>query len=120
MRNSGAQSGGAIHWFMQRVTGIFLVVLLAIHTIVSHYTLPPEGLTYEWVSQRLAYPSWKLIYLFFLALCVYHGLNGLWIIIQDYVHRDGLRVAILGVLIMFGLLMLSLGALTIIPFTGSG
>jgi succinate dehydrogenase / fumarate reductase membrane anchor subunit len=119
MRNLGVQSGGALHWLMQRVTGMTLVVLLALHTIVSHYTLPPEGLTYEWVAQRLAYPSWKVIYLFFLVLCVYHGLNGLWIITQDYLHRDGLRVMVFGALIMLGVFMLSLGALTIMTFTGA-
>jgi succinate dehydrogenase / fumarate reductase, membrane anchor subunit len=105
-----------MHWLMQRVTGIALVVLLALHTIVTHYTLPPEGLTFEWVAQRMTQPYWKLTYLFFLILCVYHGLNGIWIIVQDYVRRDGLRISILGALTMLGLIMLSLGALTIIPF----
>jgi succinate dehydrogenase / fumarate reductase membrane anchor subunit len=116
MRNLGIQSGGSTQWLMQRVTGITLVVLLAVHTIVTHYTLPAEGINYEWVAQRLSQPLWKLAYLFFLVLCVYHGLSGVRGIIQDYVHRDGLRVIIFGGLVMLGLLMISLGALTIIPF----
>ena len=116
MRNLGVQSGGAIHWLMQRVTGLTLVVLLALHTIIAHYTLPPEGLTYDWVAQRLSDPLWKLTYLFFLILCVYHGLNGIWMIIQDYVHKDGLRIFIFGALAMLALIMLSIGSITIISF----
>jgi succinate dehydrogenase / fumarate reductase membrane anchor subunit len=117
MRNLGVQSRGAIHWLLQRVTGIALVFFLVLHTVMSHLTLPPEGITYEWVAGRLANPYWKLLYLFFLILLVYHGLNGVWTIFQDYVHRDGLRLSLLGFLMMLGLFMLSLGALTIIPFT---
>ncbi len=116
MRNLGIQSGGGIHWLLQRVTGITLVFLLAAHTIIAHYTVPTGGLTFQWVASRMAYPLWKLFYLFFLLLCIYHGLNGIWMIIQDYVHRDGLRISLFGALAMLGLLMLSLGALTIIPF----
>jgi succinate dehydrogenase / fumarate reductase, membrane anchor subunit len=118
MRNQGIQSGGAIHWLMQRVTGIVLVLLLALHTIIAHYTVPQGGLTFQWVAGRMADPLWKLFYLFFLILCIYHGLNGIWMILQDYVHRDGLRISLFGALVMLALLMLSLGTLTILPFTG--
>jgi succinate dehydrogenase / fumarate reductase membrane anchor subunit len=118
MRNLGIQSGGAIHWLLQRVTGILLVLLLALHTIIAHYTVPAGGLSYQWVASRMAYPLWKLFYLFFLLLCVYHGLNGIWMIVQDYVHRDGLRISIFGALILLALLMLGLGTLTIVPFSG--
>lgn len=114
--DQGIQSGGAIHWLLQRVTGICLVVLIAVHTVIAHYTVPQGGLSYEWVASRMAYPLWKLFYLLFLLLCIYHGLNGIWMITQDYVHKGGWRVAILGALLMLGLLMASLGGLTIIPF----
>jgi len=117
MRNQGIQSGGAIHWLLQRVTGIMLVLLLILHTVIAHYTVPSGGLTYQWVASRMAYPLWKLFYLFFLLLCAYHGLNGLWMIVQDYVRRDCLRIGIFGALVILALLMLSLGALTIIPFS---
>jgi succinate dehydrogenase / fumarate reductase membrane anchor subunit len=113
--NQGIQSGGAIHWFLQRVTGICLVIVVAVHTILAHYTVPEGGLSYEWVAHRLGQPLWKLFYIFLLFLCVYHGLNGIWIIVQDYVHKDGWRVAIFGALIMLGVLMLSIGLLTIVP-----
>lgn len=116
--NQGIQSAGAIHWLLQRVTGICLVFLIAVHTAIAHYGVPEGGLSYEWVATRMAKPLWKLFYLFFLVLCIYHGLNGIWMMVQDYVHRDGWRVSILGALMMLGILMLSLGGLTIIPFRG--
>lgn len=114
--NRGIQSGGAIHWFLQRVSGLCLVVLIAVHTITAHYNLPQGGLSFEWVAGRLSQPLWKLFYLFLLILCVYHGLNGIWIMVQDYLHKDGWRVTVFGGLIVLGVLMLGLGSLTIIPF----
>lgn len=116
MRNLGAGSGGAIHWLMQRVSGLAIVILVGFHLIVAHYTVPSEGLSYKWVATRMADPLWKLYYLFLLILCVYHGLNGIWMIFQDYVHKDGLRIGLFGGLAILGMLMISLGALTIIPF----
>jgi succinate dehydrogenase / fumarate reductase membrane anchor subunit len=101
---------------MQRVTGITLVFLLTLHTVIAHYTVPAGGLTFQWVAGRMAHPLWKLFYLFFLLLCVYHGLNGIWMIVQDYVRKDGLRVGIFGALAMLALLMLGLGSITIIGF----
>ena len=53
----------------------------------------------------------------FLVLCIYHGLNGLWIILQDYVRKDGFRILIFGALIIVSLFLLSLGMLTIVPFS---
>jgi len=101
---------------MQRVSGLAIVLLLGFHLVLAHYTVPPEGLSYRWVALRMSDPIWKLYYLLLLILCVYHGLNGIWIIFQDYVHKDGLRIGLFGGLVVLGLLMTGLGALTIIPF----
>ena len=112
----GFYSGGAVHWFLQRVSGAVLLVLLIIHFWVTHY-FPGGVLSYQNVATRLSQPGWKLLYLVFLVLCIYHGLNGLWIILQDYVRKDGLRLFVFGALIIVSLFLLSLGMLTIIPFS---
>ncbi len=111
----GFYSGGALQWFLQRVSGAVLFVLLVIHFWVTHY-FPVGKLSYQDVALRLSQPGWKLVYLVFLVLCIYHGLNGLWIIIQDYTKKDGFRLLILGAIMIAGLFLLSIGMLTIVPF----
>lgn len=112
----GFYSGGAFHWFLQRVSGAVLFVLLVIHFWVTHY-FPGGALSYQNVATRLSQPGWKLIYLVFLVLCIYHGLNGFWIILQDYMRNDNLRLLIFGAIMIAGLFLLSIGMLTIIPFS---
>jgi succinate dehydrogenase / fumarate reductase membrane anchor subunit len=115
MRNLGVQSGGALGWLLQRVTGATLLLFIIVHTVVSHYTVPPQGITYEWVMERLGDPYWKLFYLFFLFLLIYHALNGLWTIFQDYIRADALRVVVFGLLVLLAVVMFSVGVLTIVP-----
>jgi len=115
MKDYGVGSGGAFHWFFQRVTGAVLLVLLLVHFIATHY-FPVGDVTYQKVLMRLSQPGWKLFYMIFLALGLYHGVSGIWIIVQDYVSRGLWRFIILGCLIVAGVMLFMLGSITVIPF----
>jgi succinate dehydrogenase / fumarate reductase membrane anchor subunit len=76
-----------IHWYLQRITGAALVVLLAMHFWVEHFMAGPvrEGhLTFEVIQSRIANPWMQAIDISFLFVALYHGLNGLRNIILDY------------------------------------
>ncbi len=107
---------GTKRWFYQRITGIFLVVLLLVHFTIMHFIGTGET-TYQAVAPRLASPLWKTFDLAFLVFALYHGLAGLWVVIDDYVHKDGWRIFIYSLIILGGALLLVLGALTIITFS---
>ena len=84
-----------LHWYLQRITGALLVVLLAAHFWVEHFMsteLRRGDLTYEAILQRIANPVWQFIDIAFLLVALYHGLNGLRNIILDY-SRVGRRAA---------------------------
>lgn len=115
MRNYGFGSGGAFHWFFQRISGVILLILLLVHFILTHY-FPVGDVTYQKVAVRLSQPGWKLFYMIFLALGLYHGINGIWIIVQDYVARSTWRFFIVGLLMVAGLIFFMLGSITVIPF----
>lgn len=108
---------GAWEWLFQRVTGVLLVVALMGHYWVTHY-FPGGHVTYEKVSARFlaAGAAWKIFDLTFLVLALFHGLNGIWTIVLDYVHHDGWRVVCYGALWFLGLVFLIFGSLTIITF----
>ena len=115
MREYGFGSGGAFHWFVQRVSGAVLVILLLVHFLLIHY-VPVGDVTYQKVMVRLSQPGWKLFYMLFLVVGLYHGMNGIWIVVQDYVSRSLWRVTILGLLMVVGLILFMLGSITIVPF----
>ena len=115
MRYKGSlRSGGATAWFLQRFSGLVLVVLLLVHFAVLH---GGDGVvTYEMVEFRLATPAWKTFDLLFLVLGVFHGMNGLLMVIRDYVATGWKRGTLYAAVVAAGLVLLILGCLTVIPF----
>lgn len=76
-----------IEWYLQRITGGLLLVLLVAHFWVEHYVAEPlrKGeLTYEVILSRISNPYWQAIDISFLIIALYHGLNGVRGIILDY------------------------------------
>jgi succinate dehydrogenase hydrophobic anchor subunit len=51
-----------------------------------------------------------------LVLALFHGLNGGWTILEDYLEKGWLRVTLFGVILVAGLSLLVLGTLTIVGF----
>jgi succinate dehydrogenase hydrophobic membrane anchor protein len=119
-RFKGSSDTGAMIWFFQRITGLLLVVFLGGHFLFQHFFAeePNAGqLTYESVGRTLANPMWKTLELGFLAFALFHGINGIWMILGDYVHWKWLRVTVFSVLCMGALSLFILGTVTIVPFT---
>ncbi len=115
MRYKGSvRSGGATAWFLQRLSGLVLVALLLVHFAVLH---GGDGVvTYEKVASRLATPAWKTFDLVFLVLGIFHGMNGLLMVIRDYAAAGWKRGALYAVVVVAALVALVLGCLTVIPF----
>ena len=73
-------------WFIQRVTGVALVALLAVHIIVEHFgnldkpgvkTHERELIVFSDVAHRMTMWWWWGINIALLAFALYHGLNGI-------------------------------------------
>jgi len=76
-----------IGWYLQRITGGALLVLLIAHFWVEHFMtaqLRRGDLTYEAILGRISNPVWQAIDIAFLLIALYHGLNGFRNILLDY------------------------------------
>lgn len=80
----------AAGWFFQRVTGAFLLAGVLFHFFFMHFTGPGK-ITYDVVIQRLSSHWWKAFDFFFLTTAVFHGFNGLWGLVLEYIHEEKLR-----------------------------
>lgn len=117
--NEPIRSGGALCWFFQRLSGLYLAVVLFLHVLVLH-VLTQEELGFDVIAERVATPLWKTINISFLVVALLHGLYGLWAVLEDYVHAGWARVVIWSVLAVIGLVFMIFGALTMITFQYGG
>src|SRR4051812_30367783 len=79
-------TGRALNWYLQRITGLALLVLLILHFWVEHFTAQVRtgGLTFEIVQQRFFRNPWFVtVDVAFLLVALYHALNGVRNIIFD-------------------------------------
>ena len=101
--------GRAINWYLQRITGAALLLLLIMHFWVEHFTreVRDHGLTFEVVQRRFFHNPWFIVIdIAFLIIALYHGLNGIRNIIFDFgrVTRP-FRIVVTLFLIGFGLVV---------------
>ena len=111
-------------WQYMRLSGLVMVILIFFHLIIMHFVNDITAITGQFVADRFAAtPIWIIIDLAILVLAWVHGLNGLRIVLMDYLRRSSARRIVFGLaLTVVGLaiidsLMLILGATdTILPY----
>ena len=95
VRGLGSAHSGAHHWLMQRVTAIGNLVLM-IWFITSVLLLP--DLNYatarEWLSAPVPATAMALL----VISTLWHARLGLQVVIEDYVHEDGTKFAVVALL----------------------
>jgi succinate dehydrogenase / fumarate reductase membrane anchor subunit len=107
-RGLGAAKGGLGHWTMQRLTAIGNVVLAA-WFLISAIGLVGAG--YEETRAWLASPIAASLMILLIASAFYHAKLGVQVVIEDYVHHEGLKLASLTALT---LVVIALGATCIV------
>ena len=91
VRGLGSAGEGGEHWLMERFTSVALVLLSA-WLLFSLLNLPglDKATVGEWLSQPLGAVPMAL----FVIVSFIHGLDGMKVVVDDYVHVEGNRVAI--------------------------
>jgi succinate dehydrogenase cytochrome b556 subunit len=114
-RPMSQRSGGAelFAWYYLRVSGAALVVLALTHIFVTHYLAVPSETTSSFVLDRWRNPLWRTFDWLLLMAAVTHGLLGLRLSIDDFIHRPGVRVFAYSVLWILGFVFIGLGTITI-------
>lgn len=114
MKNRGINSGGALSWFLQRITGAIIFIFIIVHFILMH-AMPTDGmLDYNTLVERLSNPFYQVMQILFLVSALYHGLTGSMILIHDYVHKNGLRMVLVALLWLVTAFLLIYGILTVL------
>ena len=90
VRGLGVAKEGVAHWWAQRITALALVPL-SIWFVLSVVSLVGADQTAvaDWVASPLS-----AVLLILLTIAVFHHAQlGLQVVIEDYVHHEGLKIA---------------------------
>ena len=99
-----------------RLSGILLLFLAVGHVLIMHVLdTGVDRVNFNFVAERWSSPFWRTWDWMMLALALLHGINGVRVIIQDYVRRPGWRLAWNWSFAVVGFTLFVLG--TIIVFT---
>jgi succinate dehydrogenase / fumarate reductase, membrane anchor subunit len=115
VRGLGSARSGTTHFWYQRLTSVagigltIAFIVIALMAIGSHAA----------AVQLLRSPLVVILLLLFVVNTVYHMWLGMQVIVEDYVHHEGAKVALImsntffcfavGLICVFALLKLSLG-----------
>jgi succinate dehydrogenase / fumarate reductase, membrane anchor subunit len=108
VRGLGAARSGLQHWKMQRLTAI-ANLLLVLWFMFSAMALSGSG--YEQVRAWLASPVTASLVVLLIISTFYHARLGLQIVVEDYVHHEGARIALL---VAIALIVLALAVTCIV------
>lgn len=113
----GTAKDGTSHWWGQRLSGIALVII-GLWFVVSLATLP--GFSHSEIVAFVSKPFHAVLLMLLSVTMAYHSWLGVQVVIEDYVHSHGLRLASLilsrfahiffAAVALFAILKLGIGA----------
>lgn len=103
-------------WYFFRISGIALIFLAIIHLFLNHVATDVSCTSYQLVQLRYANPFWRLYDWLLLTLGLLHGMNGLRVVVDDYVHSYGWRLSLQSLLGLVTLVFFFLGTITLVTF----
>lgn len=103
-------------WFFMRVSGITLVALVLIHLAIVHVVTPIQEINFAFIAGRWSNPFWRWYDLIMLGLGLVHGMNGVRVVADDYIHSPGWRTVAAVLIWMATFVFLVVGAEVILVF----
>lgn len=102
VRRLGSAKEGTDHFWRQRVTSVAALLLLPFMLWIA---LALVGAEYETVTRTLGNPIVAILLILFIVTSVIHMRIGMQVIIEDYVHADGTKIALLMLNTFFSVLV---------------
>ena len=92
VRGLGSAKSGLHHWWMQRVTALALIPL-TLWFVASVISLARAG--HAETEAWLGSPVVAVLMISLIIATFYHAALGLQVVIEDYIHHEGVKLALL-------------------------
>jgi succinate dehydrogenase / fumarate reductase membrane anchor subunit len=109
------QSGGweLAVWYLMRLTGLGLFVLVLSHYLIVHVIYDPAQQTSTWIAEvRWSSLFWRAFDWLLLMLVLFHAFMGVRIVVSDYT-RGGVRTFVLMGLYLVAIVLFTIGTLVV-------
>jgi succinate dehydrogenase / fumarate reductase, membrane anchor subunit len=104
-------------WLFMRLSGILLLFLAVGHVLIMHvFETGVERVNFSFVVDRWSSPFWRSWDWLMLSLALLHGVNGVRVVVQDYVRSPGGRLAWNSVFTVVGFTLFVLGTIVVFTF----
>jgi succinate dehydrogenase / fumarate reductase membrane anchor subunit len=115
-RGLGSAKEGVHHFWAQRITAVALIPLVAWFAISL---IMMSGADYAVVRAWIGSPAVMVLLTLTIVIGLHHGQLGMQVVIEDYVHSEGLKLALI-VLLRFIAVFFGLAAIVAILRIGFG
>jgi succinate dehydrogenase / fumarate reductase, membrane anchor subunit len=115
-RGLGSARDGLHHWWAQRLTAIALIPLV-VWFAISLVML--SGADYDVARAWIGSPLVMVLLILTIGIGLHHGQLGMQVVIEDYVHGDGWKLALI-VAVRFIAVIFGLAAIVAILHIGLG
>ncbi len=115
-RPTGGSGLETFSWYFMRMSAVGLFFLAILHLFFNHVTVDVSCTSYQLIAVRYANPYWRVYDWLLLTLALLHGMNGLRVVIDDYVRSQAWRVRIESTLALIALAFFMVGTVTLITF----
>lgn len=92
VRGLGSAKEGTTHWWHQKITAVAMIPLFV---IALAYVISLVGADHDRVVEILSLPFASLIMLLLIGATFYHLKLGLQVVIEDYIHTETTKMALL-------------------------
>jgi succinate dehydrogenase / fumarate reductase, membrane anchor subunit len=107
-------------WLFMRISGLLLLFLAVGHVLIMHVLDEGvERVDFQFVALRWQSPFWRTWDWALLTLGLIHGINGLRVVILDYVKRPGARFVLNWFFYVVGFVLFLLGTVIVVTFDPS-
>lgn len=107
----GSAKEGIGHWWMQRVTSLFLIPLIVWGALMMASL---GGYDYHYFTNWLAEPLNAILTIALLVVVCYHAALGLQVIIEDYVHLTVVKIMSIVAVYLLSFVLALVGVLAVI------
>jgi succinate dehydrogenase / fumarate reductase membrane anchor subunit len=118
VRGLGSAKSGAHHWWIERMTSLALIPLSVwfLASLIGSLLGASPAQLQAWIAS----PINGLLLAVFTAIMFVHASMGVQVIIEDYVHAEGKKIALILVknVVIYSLLALTLAAIAKLHFVG--
>jgi succinate dehydrogenase / fumarate reductase membrane anchor subunit len=117
VRGLGSAKEGVAHWWAQRMTALALIPL-ALWLVVTILTLMAGS--YADAVAFFRQPFNAVLMALLVAATFHHGQLGLQVVIEDYIHAEGLKLALLLLVKALSVILAALGILAVLKLALGG